>query len=392
MSMEKSLRKLLVLSAAVLSLSACGEAGEKSGPKPDPDRITDLSASGTANCYVVSSKGGYKFPAVKGNGRESVGAVASAEVLWESFGSGVAPAAGELISDVGIDGGYVTFSASAARGNAVIAAKDAAGTVLWSWHIWMTDKPEDQLYDNNAGTVMDRNLGATSAVPGDIGALGLLYQWGRKDPFLNASAISPADAVVRAASTIVWPAAVDSDPNTGTIAYSVAHPTTFIACRQDDSNPDLQSNADWYYTGDGTTDNTRWQSAKTIYDPCPPGYRVPDCGDGNGIWVKAFGPSADYGTDAYDTALAGCDFGSDSPGKLQLSGSVSECWYPFAGCYNDDGELSAVGKYGFYVSSSPAYGSHVSIMYLSAYGGAVNVNPWINAMRVYGCSVRCLRE
>ena len=35
--------------------------------------------------------------------------------------------------------------------------------------------------------MMDRNLGATSATPGNVGSLGLLYQWGRKDPFLGSS-------------------------------------------------------------------------------------------------------------------------------------------------------------------------------------------------------------
>lgn len=36
---------------------------------------------------------------------------------------------------------------------------------------------------------MDRNLGAVSATPGDAGAIGLLYQWGRKDPFVTTSEI-----------------------------------------------------------------------------------------------------------------------------------------------------------------------------------------------------------
>ena len=131
---------------------------------------------------------------------------------------------------------------------------------------------------------MDRNLGATSATPGDVGALGLLYQWGRKDPFLGSSSIS---SNTEAMSTITWPSAVESNNSTGTIDYATANPTTFITYNG--------KNHDWYYTGDSSTDDTRWQSSKTIYDPCPAGWRVPD-GGGSGVWATAFGTSSGWTT------------------------------------------------------------------------------------------------
>jgi uncharacterized protein YjdB len=136
----------------------------------------DLSLSGTANSYIVSQKGAYKFKAVKGNSSESVGAVSSAEVLWETFGTDVTPNVGDLVKNVSYKDGEVTFYTAETfrEGNAVIAAKDASGNILWSWHIWLTDEPQVQEYYNNAGTMMDRNLGAASATPGDVGALGLL--------------------------------------------------------------------------------------------------------------------------------------------------------------------------------------------------------------------------
>ena len=74
------------------------------------------------------------------------------------------------------------------NGNAVVAVKKD-GKILWSWHIWACEgyNPDAtaQKYNNNAGVVMDRNLGATSATPGKPQTIGLLYQWGRKDPFLS---------------------------------------------------------------------------------------------------------------------------------------------------------------------------------------------------------------
>ena len=185
--------------------------------------------------------------------------------------------------------------------------------------------------------MMDRNLGATSATPGDVGALGLLYQWGRKDPFLGSSSIS---SNIEAKSTGTWPSAVSSNSTNGTIEYATAYPTTFITYNS--------SNYDWYYTGSSTTDNTRWTTStatKSIYDPCPSGWRVPDGGN-NGIWSKALGSSSDFEV-WYDTTNNGMNFS----GKF---GSASTIWYPASGFrYDIDGDLYNVGSYAYFWSASP---------------------------------------
>ena len=235
---------------------------------------SDLSVNGTANSYIVSETGFYSFPAVKGNSSESVGKVASAEVLWESFGTNTAPEKGDLIPFAGYSDGAITFNAADAfkEGNAVIAAKDGEGNILWSWHIWLVeDEIEEHVYANNAGTMMDRNLGAVSATRGDIGALGLLYQWGRKDPFLNASSLA---GTVSAKSTIEWPTGLyTSDATIGTIEYTIQNPTVFIGGR-DDNSGENETSHDWYYDFDDEISQTRWADEKTIYDPCPAGWQV----------------------------------------------------------------------------------------------------------------------
>lgn len=231
-----------------------------------PKRTTFTSP---ANCYIVTEAGTYTFKAVKGNSGESVGNVASAEVLWETFGTHKAPEVGDLVKDVSYNNGEITFKATDRKGNAVIAAKDASGKILWSWHIWMTDQPVEKVYPSTA-TMMDRNLGAISASSGNVGTIGLKYQWGRKDPFLGAAS---HNFNVEAKSTITWPPSEESSATTGTILYATEHPTTFI-----DSSAE-HTNEDWYYTGNKSTDNTRWTTsdkAKSIYDPCPAGWRVPD--------------------------------------------------------------------------------------------------------------------
>lgn len=85
--------------------------------------------------------------------------------------------------EVSYKDGIVHFTSDGTEGNTVLAAFDAKGEVIWSWHLWMTDQPELFAYDEG-GELMDRNLGATSALEADGAAsFGLLYQWGRKDPF-----------------------------------------------------------------------------------------------------------------------------------------------------------------------------------------------------------------
>ena len=320
-----------------------------------------LSDAGTANSYIVSSPGTYSISPVKGNSSESVGTVASAEVLWESLGIDIVYK-GSLVKGTKYENGQIYFKTSDTymEGNAVIAAKDANGTVLWSWHIWLTDEPEGHVYNNNAGTMMDRNLGAISATPGDVGALGLFYQWGRKDPFLGSSSIS--SDVEEAKSTITWPSPVSSDSSNGTIEYAISHPTTFIGYNR--------SNRDWYYTGSSSTDDTRWQSDKTIYDPCPAGWRVPD-GGSTGVWN-----TAGFANTSYDSSNEGISFSISSP---------STTWYPASGYRG--GSVSSVGSFGYYWSVTP-YGKDAYSLYFS-YSG--DVNPANNDYRVNCFSVRCLQ-
>ena len=118
---------------------------------------------------------------------------------------------------------------------------------------------------------------------------------------------------------------------------------------------------DWYYTGSTSTDNTRWTTSdktKSIYDPCPAGWRVPD-GGSNGVWSKAKGSSS---------------FFENSTG-MNLSGqfgSASTIWYPASGCrfYHYYGGLDSVGEGGYYWSASPD-DNYAYSLYLSSYGGYV---------------------
>ena len=301
-------------------------------------QIKDLSAHGTANCYIVSSAGSYKFNCkVQGNSTDVVsGTPTKADVLWETFNTTTAPNVGDVIANSFYEDGYIYFSTPdiLREGNAVIALKSSDDIVLWSWHIWVTPASIDglaQTYPNSAGVFMDRNLGAlTAGSTKNALSYGLYYQWGRKDPFIALSS-----------STTDWPRSVRSqsvggyqDNGAKSLAYSIENPMTFITYNG--------YNFDWYFGFNPyeDTDMTRWSSEKTKYDPCPPGWKVPI----SSSWIVAgfdgIVPSlfTEYGglyLNAYDMAgkdiyYPACGYLSCAAGTLDGTGNDwagNECHY-----------------------------------------------------------------
>ena len=237
---------------------------------PNEAGIVDLSVNGNANCYIVPPANGvYAIKAVKGNSNESVGAVASAEVLWETYNSSEFVTQYSVVASAELDGDMVKFTIpdNARSGNAVIAVKDASGTILWSWHIWVVDFDPvvtQQKYISGA-IMMDRNLGALVIYDYDVRTYGLLYQWGRKDPFVNSH-----DGWN---SAYTYPADLHKSTQSQTYEYSISHPTESLV------------GVDW------NQEENLWSSHKTIYDPCPSGWRVPDIG----VWDGIPSYSGDFG-------------------------------------------------------------------------------------------------
>ena len=356
-----------------------GDSGSEGGEDDGVDLslFTDLSAEGTANCYLVQTAGNYKFKTVQGSTDMSVGNVKSGDVLWESFGTNVMPNVGDLIREVGYKNGYVYFSTADEfkNGNASIAVRNSKDIILWSWHIWCSEEGWiDQVYPNNAGIMMDRNLGATSATPGDIGAFGLMYQWGRKDPFMASCDL---DGTGLAASTGTW--SVASGFGDADIAAMIDR-MDFV-----EENP-MTYAEDWsgrYVPGNG------WRasdSPKGLYDPCPVGYRVPDGGE-DGFWTTATdAPSNVWNTNAWNDSIMQWGNGGFT---WTLADGATTAWYPAVGYYHIGWKLVNVGYDGFYLSASLNPNNGDNVYYLSFYTD--HLNP-ADDYQLLVCSVRCVKE
>ena len=303
----------------------------------------DLSADGTANSYIAHTNASFRFDAsVKGNGADDgntfyigyhgleITEAAYADLAWESTFDADKTRSTKIISGAPVysqEEQAVYFSTGEIQGNAVISVHDAEGEILWSWHIWVSDDPV-KTSKGNGLEWMDRNLGALNNDPEDIANRGMLYQWGRKDPFLPSPAaysevpfhtydeegnlleteeeyyaiqaqIEQARVALNISNTqtgdgsLEWeyvsvaPVALQAP---GNIEHSVQNPTTFLGCRTD--IPIGEYVFDWYLQQDLVGKNGSLQQSqsdlwgyaqagtayKTIFDPCPPGYAVPPRG------------------------------------------------------------------------------------------------------------------
>lgn len=273
----------LLLCAGMLFSASCSDddpATEGPTPPTPPVDQSDLSANGSANCYLIHKTGSYSFDAtVMGNGVETAGisvqkmAPASVQLLWQD--------AEGLIKNLRLEEERVKFDVEQTFGNALIAIADAEGKTLWSWHIWVTDYvPGADNREFNGVTWMDRNLGAKSA-EWDITASckGMVYQWGRKDPFPSHEQWTDMGTPVLydENDSRIEPLLTETVATDNNLANAIANPTTYYSGLHNDEG---MGPYDWYTTLDYTNQNDKlWSKSeageKTLFDPCPPGWKVP---------------------------------------------------------------------------------------------------------------------
>lgn len=346
--------------------------------------VTSLGVEESANCYIVTKPGVYKIPAVKGNDKSQKVAAVSVEVLWETR-SDADVKVGDIVNLTGYDNGNICFnvkgktSSTVPEGNALIAAKDASGNILWSWHIWVTSvMPKDHQYKNGAGTMMECDLGAAYVESGVYPwSSGLYYQFGRKDPFWGD----------RSCTLNGWNK-VRRDATTGTESYAAAHPTTFICT----SRYDL---GHWLHSGEARL----WWRTKSISDPCPPGYVIPDGGQ-YGVWARASGRTSAVSDIESSSWVVFNGSGAD----LEFR-SAGECYYRPNGYINYAGNLvkTTDPRWSYYWSgTSSGFSDETRVYYysiniyetsLSSTGIGYDANPNGNTPTLCeGNFVRCMKK
>ena len=427
----------------------------------------------TANCYIISAPGTYRIPLVYGNaierGTTNSSAYASskscivdneefvlqdfvdhndhkiispyinvqnsgdqatkAKVVWEDCKDIVtAPA----VTGSGADS-YLTFTIkkdNLQNGNAVVAVTNAAGTVMWSWHLWFTPKSSLKTIPfTSVGSTynfMTDNLGwkytkwtgglkrevvvkieqqaetgekktatiTLKQAPGNNvrEGYGNLYQWGRKDPLPGTDTFYPNTAPnigykFNDGYTIVGeqPADYNNPVNKQrmeerTIGLSIRKPGIML--------PKVGGGKlSWtyrQYINLWSADNDSYAGTvrdgkKTIYDPSPVGFKVPD--------AYAF----------KDFSLTGAVW---SNGYTLKANNDKEIYFQ-AGGYRDgnDGKLKLVGSYAFYWVGSaskrgntggPGYGLRIKML-----NGTLSapINPSDDyGNRAYGFGMRPVAE
>lgn len=310
---ESSDAYLELLSASSAVNMAINEKGEEEG----------------ANCYVANTEGNtrleFTFPVIQYERYvEAFGSEDYAEslqdnrawepeILWKTNTDNVDT---EISEYTGYGVGYINVKVKPKNSdpqkcfsNVLVGLREkSSGNILWSWHIWVT--PIDILADTirfNGTAMLGYHLGASKSVivrpPSEEmtdaeydeylanylpdqtewgNTLGLYYQWGRKDPFLGfkgdittgeyASTHFGANRPPNESDKGVYTIEYEYNTTAGKRQTTIKNPTLFLLPHKVNNNTT--------YSWEGSNDNVSWNTradgtgGKTIFDPCPPGFRV----------------------------------------------------------------------------------------------------------------------
>ena len=295
----------------------------------------------TANCYVVDAPGVYKLPLVYGNallnGEKNPDAYKGAAFVDYNGDKINQPYINNphdcclvwsdgyyMVKDVKLsdDKEYLVFTIDKdylQQANAVVAVRDSEGKIMWSWHIWVTER---KIYSENIHKLhdifgssriyymMQCNLGwvdgktvyyndrelnfrFTQSASGNVQEMKVshngdvfdykdpgstYYQWGRKDPLValrNWHNVGFNDYRHHEIGKDGYQYRYEYAPVKQNIA--IQNPNVFYA-RPANTDVDWLSGSNptlWDATGSDNKELQKETSVKTIYDPSPRGFKVP---------------------------------------------------------------------------------------------------------------------
>ena len=425
---------------------------------------TPIAQRNTANSYLISAPGYYKIPLVYGNAitngsintksyqtanssknilqhfkdhagkdiaspyineQNSSNPATQASIVWTDQ-SGIIEASSLSVTGRG-QNSYVNFHVPANKiknGNAVIAVKNASGTIMWSWHLWFDHgdvldvipctnfqgyiykftkqtlgfayrRWDRSTYDKQrvARVIVEQTIGnngkkksayiVISQEPGSVKEISTtFYQFGRKDAFPGIDNI--ADGYF--------------NPNGGnniSVTNSIQHPENFYNGSGNGTKWTIgfcqlnlwsMDTTDW---GWGYNDNP---VVKTIYDPCPAGFHMPasnaftgfamdgknDAANASGAWDNGWHFNNKLSSPDATVYFPAAGFRGTKGVKRYRSDGVSLSYYwsaiPFEA-------VTSVGEEDYFLSGCD--------LYFNSRGGAV---PQSFHHRAVGCSVRPVSE
>ena len=346
----------LVLKRGTLHTTYDGdEKLQNAAPKGSEDSPYDLSvhdwqdnniSATTANCYIVNAPGTYMLPLVYGNAIKNGTRNTSAynnpnfkdyqnqEIKSPYIYDAYTPYDACLVWSDGFymfenvhlsnDKKYLIFSINPdflQQANAILAVRDAQGKIMWSWHIWVTErdiyKTVHQLQDYETGALnaygmMQCNLGwvdgkivyynsrdltfkFSQETSGNVQEMEVTqeggkfdykdvgstyYQWGRKDPIValrNWDTYRFEDSRLHETSDPKYKYNISQEQVP--ISTTIQNPNIYYTA----TNSNGTWNTNWctsviptlWDNSKNTTDVNKTTSVKTIYDPSPRGYKVP---------------------------------------------------------------------------------------------------------------------
>ena len=345
--------------------------------------------------------------------------VDGAEVVWADAANLVHSPS---ITHVGGEG-FLDFEVTAAdiqSGNAVVAVtkSDGAGskTVLWSWHLWFAPKDAlDKIKVTNhqnvnyyftketlgwkptlwsgstyssartvkvkvEQTVANNGAKAYTVInitqnPGGVrkGAT-TLYQFGRKDAFPG---VAKADLASNSHFT-------ENAGDNMSIENGIQHPDLYYTWGSNWENNYSYNNL-WSAdnTARGFNDNS---VVKTVYDPCPVGFKMPASNAFTGFTTTGQNSSTQSELNIEDSQTFQNNLGHNF---WTNSSKTATIYFPASGCRdNSDGSLSTIGIFGSYWSAY--YNVSNYGCFLIFYSGLVN--PLYAGIRANGFAVRPVAE
>ncbi|MGP1621453.1 MAG: hypothetical protein ACTTGX_03155, partial [Candidatus Cryptobacteroides sp.] len=392
----------------------------------------------------------YKFPTVYGNSRKNGQNNTSAYTSTKSgsnilspfinaYGQGITKPqidnidnacliwqdTKNLISSISFDSAnqYVKFEVNKAtihNGNAIIAVRDASNTILWSWHIWVTEEDltpiEIENYQHFKYNILPVNLGWCEINGAELykkrevmvkvkqsssggegkekqivfnllqgayrvsisGGNNPYYQWGRKDPMLPGDGITPDNGKDKECFTTNTQYTFQhTGLNTSDIKEYIKNPHKFNTKDEMDG----QYYNLWNMDNDKTVPNDE-VVIKTVYDPSPVGYSLPAS--------NAFTGFTSTGGNTYTASEFNVkgefDKGFHFYRKPNKQGET--VFFPASGFRYISGPLRRVTTYSHYWVAD----HFITHSGRGSYFGSDKITPLIFISRSYGFAVRPAQE